>query len=92
MWNAVTSARTSVIVVATLTAGVLLAALSHASWSTEAVFLGITLADLGTALGEGLIVAGILAALVDRRLKKELASELAGRTSQATAEVFFREF
>src|SRR5690349_9639069 len=46
------------------------------------------LGGIGATLGEGLVAAGLLAFLVDRRLKLDLAREI----SQKTASVFFREF
>jgi hypothetical protein len=58
----------------------------------RSVHVGPMSGALLSAIGEAFIVAGLLAVIVDRRVKVDLTREIAKETSTATSEVFFREF
>ena len=51
----------------------------------------LSISDLLAALGEGLIVAAVLAVVVDRHLKRELGEEISEVTAAKTASVFFND-
>src|SRR2546421_1273288 len=87
--------RRRVFTLIVLAGGVISIVASHAL-PPDSTFIGIRFADALSSFGDALVIAAVLAELVDRRLKTDIAREVAERTatttSRATAEVFFKEF
>jgi YD repeat-containing protein len=67
---------------------------SHGGLVTELdnKFAFLHAAVLLSGIGDALLIATLIGALVDPRLKRELATEIASQTSRMTADVFYRDF